>query len=388
MNEIAQDASSVGNALKTISMRIRAMDEETGEFDDTLQTISGDIYELTHGQVSIMQDANTYKDIYTILDDISKVWDSLTDKEHATLTETLFGKHRANIGSAIISNFEQARKAIETMENADGGAMAEMEVIMDSISYRANIFKETLVGIAQSSFSQDFLKSMVDSGIRVLNVFDDLSPSISFILEKFASLLELVTKLADTIGGIPLLIAGIGLKNIGNIKTWLYELKEVQMAINGISALSTSFNGGTNMFVDTAVVTQYANQLRGLSAQQVELALSTKMLTAEQKKQIMVELGLVASENKIQSELLQTTLAQSGLSAEKQKAILLQLELINATTLEPIARKACTKAQLEEQLALHGVTGAQAEQIMSPLGMSTANTTATVSFEVLNYKLH
>lgn len=383
MNEIAQDASSVGNALKTISMRIRAMDEETGEFDDTLQTISGDIYELTHGQVSIMQDANTYKDIYTILDDISKVWDSLTDKEHATLTETLFGKHRANIGSAIISNFEQARKAIETMENADGGAMAEMEVIMDSISYRANIFKETLVGIAQNSFSQDFMKSMVDSGTRILNVFDDLSPSISFILEQFATLLEFVTKLADTIGGIPILIAGIGLKSIGNIKTWLYELKEVQMAINGISALSTSFNGGTNMFADTAVVTQYANQLRGLSAQQVELALSTKLLTAEQKQQIMVELGLVASEDKIQSELLQTTLAQSGLSAEKQKAILLELELINATTLEPIARKACTKAQLEEQLALHGVTGAQAEQIMSTLGMSTANATATVSFGLL-----
>ena len=218
MNEIAQDASSVGNALKTISMRIRAMDEETGEFDDTLQTISGDIYELTHGQVSIMQDANTYKDIYTILDDISKVWDSLTDKEHATLTETLFGKHRANIGSAIISNFEQARKAIETMDNADGGAMAEMEVIMDSISYRANIFKETLVGIAQGSFSQDFFKSIIDSGTRVLNVFDDLSPSISFILEQFATLLEFVTKLADTIGGIPTLMLGIGIKNIGSPK--------------------------------------------------------------------------------------------------------------------------------------------------------------------------
>ena len=155
------------------------------------------------------------------------------------------------------------------------------------------------------------------------------------------------------------------------------------MAINGISALSTSFNGGTNMFADTAVVTQYANQLRGLSAQQVELALSTKLLTAEQKQQIMVELGLVASENKIQAELLQTTLAQAGLSAEKQKAVLDGLNLINVTTGEIVARKACTKAQLEEQLALHGVTGAQAEQIMSTLGMSTANATATVSFGLL-----
>ena len=365
-------------------MRIRAMDEETGEFDDTLQTISGDIYDLTHGQVSIMQDANTYKDIYTILDDISKVWDSLTDKEHATLTETLFGKHRANIGSAIISNFEQARKAIETMENADGGAMAEMEVIMDSISYKTNTFKETLVGIAQNSFSQDFMKSMVDSGTRILNVFDDLSPSISFILEQFATLLEFVTKLADTIGGIPTLMLGIGLKNVGNIKTWLYELKEVQMAINGISALSTSFNGGTNMFTDTAVVTQYANQLRGLSAQQVELALSTQLLTAEQKQQIMAELGLIASENKIQSELLQTTLAQAGLSAEKQKAVLGGLNLINVTTGEVVANKACTKSELEKRLALEGVTVAQTEQIMSTLGMSTANATATVSFKLLS----
>ena len=383
MNEIAQDASTVGNALKTISMRIRAMDEETGEFDDTLQTISGDIYELTHGQVSIMQDANTYKDIYTILDDISKVWDSLTDKEHATLTETLFGKHRANIGSAIISNFEQARKAIETMENADGGAMAEMEVIMDSISYRANIFKETLVGIAQSSFSQDFLKSIVDSGTRVLNVFDDLSPSISFILEKFAALLELVTKLADTIGGIPLLIAGIGLKSIGNIKTWLYELKEVQMAINGISALSTSFNGGTNMFVDTAVVTQYANQLRGLSVQQVELALSTKLLTAEQKKQIMVELGLVASENQVQANLVKTALTQAGVNAETQNAILKELELINVTTNEIIVNNTCTESALKRSMATHSLSKSQQEAVATTLAFSNASNSASVSTNLM-----
>ena len=169
-----------------------------------------------------------------------------------------------------------------------------------------------------------------------------------------------------------------------NIKTWLYELKEVQMAINGISALSTSFNGGTNMFVDTAVVTQYANQLRGLSAQQVKLALSTKLLTAEQKQQIMAELGLIASENKIQSELLQTTLAQAGLSVEKQKAVLDGLNLINVTTGEVVANKACTKSELEKRLALEGVTVAQTEQIMSTLGMSTANATATVSFKLLS----
>ena len=137
-----------------------------------------------------------------------------------------------------------------------------------------------------------------------------------------------------------------------NIKTWLYELKEVQMAINGISALSTSFNGSTNMFVDTAVVTQYANQLRGLSAQQVELALSTKLLTAEQKKQIMVELGLVASENQVQANLVKTALTQAGVNAETQNAILKELELINVTTNEIIANNKINLANYSNDITV------------------------------------
>ena len=44
------------NALRTISMRIRSMNEETEQFDGTLQTIGGDVYDLTNGKVSIMLD--------------------------------------------------------------------------------------------------------------------------------------------------------------------------------------------------------------------------------------------------------------------------------------------------------------------------------------------
>ena len=46
------------NALRTISMRIRGMNEDTEEFDGTLKTISGDVYDLTNGKVSIMLDAD------------------------------------------------------------------------------------------------------------------------------------------------------------------------------------------------------------------------------------------------------------------------------------------------------------------------------------------
>lgn len=66
-------------------MRIRGMNEETEEFDGTLQTISGDVYDLTNGKVSIMLDPETYKSPYKILQDISKIWNELTDVQQAKL---------------------------------------------------------------------------------------------------------------------------------------------------------------------------------------------------------------------------------------------------------------------------------------------------------------
>ena len=120
-----------------------------------------------------------------------------------------------------------------------------------------------------------------------------------------------------------------------------------------------------------------------MTAQQAQLVLSTKLLTTEQKQQIMSELGLVATENTIQSELLQTALAQAGLNAAKQEAILKSLGLQEAETGEILTEKSCTQAALEQQLALHGVTGAQAENILSALGLSEANTATSVSFDVL-----
>ena len=78
-------------------MRIRGMNEETEELDDGLVNIKSDISEFTGGKVSIMEDEDTYKSTYDILHDISEVWDELTDKQRAGLTEKLFGKNRANV---------------------------------------------------------------------------------------------------------------------------------------------------------------------------------------------------------------------------------------------------------------------------------------------------
>lgn len=148
------------------------MNEETQQLDGELVTIAGDINKLTNGKVSIMLDPDTYKSPYEILKEISHVWDELTDKQHATLAEKLFGKTRASIGMSIISNFSQAEAAMDKMKLSAGAADKEMEIITNSISYKFNALKETGTGIFQNLFQREDMGAIIDGLTSVLSVLD------------------------------------------------------------------------------------------------------------------------------------------------------------------------------------------------------------------------
>ena len=158
------------NGLKTLALRIRGYDEETEELSEDLTEVSGKIADLTKvasngGRgISLFEenDPDTYRSTYDILSDIADIWDELTDKNRASLLEALFGKRQAQIGAAILTNFDQARSAIEKMEESAGSAEREMEKIYDSLEYKLNQFQETWVGVAQNLIDTDQFKLVVD----------------------------------------------------------------------------------------------------------------------------------------------------------------------------------------------------------------------------------
>lgn len=172
--EIVQD-QSVGNGFKTVALRLRGINEETQELDETLSTIKSDLYDLTG--ISVMQDEVTYKSTYQILKEISGVWDNLTDKAQAETLELMFGKLRSNIGASVIKNFSAAEKAMDDMANSAGNAEAEMSIMADSVSYKLNKLQETGTGIAQNLFDRDDMKN-------VLDFFNSLAEVLDFATDK------------------------------------------------------------------------------------------------------------------------------------------------------------------------------------------------------------
>lgn len=222
--EITRDAAGVGTAFKTISMRLRGYDEDVEAYTNDVEVLSGEIANLTKtaktpGGISLFTDESKteYKSTIQLLREISEIYDELSDKNQAELLETVAGKRQGQIVAAVLENWDTVENALESMENADGSAMREMEVIMESLSYKINEFKENFTGIAQDTVTQDFLKSMIDSGIRLLETFSDAIPILQNFLNIISGRVTGVTVFVKQIGLIPTIFAGLSLKNVGEL---------------------------------------------------------------------------------------------------------------------------------------------------------------------------
>lgn len=183
--EITQDPDSVGTAFKTISMRIRGYDEETESYTNDVEVLNGKIADLTKtasnpGGISLFTDETKteYKSTYQLLEEISEIYDELTDKQQAQLLEALAGKRQGQIVAATIKNFDAARKTMDNMTHSAGDADKEMNTIKQSLEYKVNALKETGVGIAQNLFQRDDMKTFVDGLTSVLEVVDKLTEKL------------------------------------------------------------------------------------------------------------------------------------------------------------------------------------------------------------------
>mgnify|MGYP000569854277 FL=1 len=125
------------------------------------------------------------------LDEISDIWDEIDEKSQNELLNRLFGKNRAQVGAAIITNFDTARKAMDAMANSAGSADKEVAITMDSIEYKLNHLSEAGTGIAQNLFNTEDMKRVLDfvnllaDGLDKITGFLGLFPTVGAGLGAF-----------------------------------------------------------------------------------------------------------------------------------------------------------------------------------------------------------
>lgn len=207
--EVTRDAPGTGVAWRTISSRLRGLDEETLKVIEDVDILTGKIADATKtannpGGISIFTDASrtTYKSTYQIIKEIAEIWDDLTDRQTAELGEIMGGKRQLQVISAAVENFKAAEQALDNMAHSAGSAEAEMEVIRDSAAYAMNELKETFTSLAQHSVSRGGLKNLIKFGTSALDLADKIVSKIGLIPTILTTIIGITASKKFVNGGI------------------------------------------------------------------------------------------------------------------------------------------------------------------------------------------
>ena len=289
-NTVVQDAPRVGNAFKTISMRIRGAKTELEEAGEDTEGMAKSVASLRQeimalSGIDIMIDENTFKSTYQIMDELSQKWQDLTDIQQASITELLAGKHQGNVMSSLMNNFDVARQALDVSLNSEGSAMREHEKWMESLEARVNKLAASLQSLSQTFLKSDFLKGLIDGVTHFIDTIDK-------VIDKFGvlpTLIGVVTaalsfkgngfiKLNTDADGFlnKLTIMNTSLRNIGTSIKATFSNLSTAFKQGGIKGLGSEIkNGAGNLFTnlvvsksDIAAIKAYNAEIdRGATAQ-------------------------------------------------------------------------------------------------------------------------
>lgn len=173
-------------ALKTLSLRIRGaksdLEEaglETDGMADSVSKLRTEIQKLTG--VDIMIDDDTFKSTYQILKEISAVWNNLTDLTQANVLELMFAKRQANIGAAILSDFDIAERALKTSQESMGSALAENEVFLNSIQGKLDKLSATWQSLSNSLLNSDTVKTVISGADTLLGIIKSIVDNLGLM---------------------------------------------------------------------------------------------------------------------------------------------------------------------------------------------------------------
>lgn len=314
-NTVTQDPTVVANGLKTISMRLRSVSEETGELIAGQREL---FLELTNGRVDIMRNNTEFKSTYQIIKELGQEWENLNGLQKSALAEAAAGKTRANIFMSLMTSAKDLDEALETSMGSMGSALRENEIAMESISGKMNNLKAATESLFTNTLSSGFVKGIVDIATAIV-------------------------RLIDTFGLLNVaIISAVTYMSFFKSPMWFAQgIGVMTKAISGLTAglgLSTAAAITLNTVLGMLAPVVIASAVMGLVS-----AFKEMHVTVEEQRDKVVELKSEYSE--LTSELAELKKIMQPTQAEKDRIMVLELE--TAATQKLLAENERLLAQKE-----------------------------------------
>lgn len=344
-NRQYQDADEIALALRTAALRLRgakveleAMGEETEGMITSVSKLEEKIKALTdidgvggmEGVSLLEADGETFRSIYDIFLDISKVYQDMADVDQSALLELVSGKHRASAISATLKNMAEAQEIYKRSLEASGSAQEEYSKYLESSEASLNRFKASMTETYQSVINGETVKGILDTGNATL----EFANSIGLVESSLKGLIAIGVVKAMTALSTAFKASAISASNFGT-------------ALNTVKSMSAMTQG----------TTEYANALKSLK-------MVSSGLTEAQLKQVLANKSL---DNSTRISILRAT----GLTKAQSQARLSQMGLTQSTKAQTVAQNSATASTFSLTSAIKGFSVSLKAAFMSnPVGIS------------------
>lgn len=188
---------TVARGLRTIIMNLRQVKGETddGEIIDTeqLEKVEATCASVGVSLKTVKDGIVELRNPVDILRDLSEVYNSLDtmDARRAQITDDIAGKHRSNILSSILTNFDLYDKMLQDYASGSGSAMNEAMKTADSWEGRLNSLSNSWLEFVNNFAQADVMKGGVSFLDGMISSFDKLQDAGLFLPTLVSSVMAL-----------------------------------------------------------------------------------------------------------------------------------------------------------------------------------------------------
>lgn len=160
--------SVAGTALKSIISRTYRIgtegEESAGKVEATLAGIG----------VSVRDVSKEFRDFDSIITDLSKKWDGLSNVTKQNIAQTIAGTYHYSRFLAMMENIDMARDATSKAINSENSALDENRKHLESITGRLGTLKATIEEVFAESISADVIKGLITTVTELIDAFASL----------------------------------------------------------------------------------------------------------------------------------------------------------------------------------------------------------------------
>lgn len=182
-----QAPESVGNAMRTLYARLADLKMgETLEDGVDLGTFSGQLKKVG---IDVLDAEGNLRNLGDVLEELQGIWGTLSNGQQIALGTTLAGKYQLNPFMALMENADMYQEQLEMMQTSEGALEEQQAIYMDSLAAKLQQLATAGEGVISHLFNPDDMKPGIDA---------------------LTDLLNLVTSLIDSLGGLGPILTGIG----------------------------------------------------------------------------------------------------------------------------------------------------------------------------------